>query len=105
MNPGLIAFSFSPSTPSPPPPSNQDLAKPPIPPISETFSKYLTNLKSILSYTQYKILEESVTKFIASQDSRQLQKLLELYAARNENWVTELWLDDMYLRWAKNANM
>lgn len=27
-----------------------------------------------------------------------MQKLLELYALRNENWVTELWLDDMYLR-------
>lgn len=76
----------------------QDLAKPPIPTISETLTKYLINLKSILSYTQYKILEESVGKFSSSPDSRQLQKLLELYACRNENWVTELWLDDMYLR-------
>ena len=95
INPQLNRFLSSlPPTLEP----NQDLAKPPIPPINETFSKYLTNLKSILSYTQYKILEESVTKFISSHDSRQLQKLLELYAARNENWVTELWLDDMYLR-------
>ena len=76
----------------------QDLPKPPIPAINETFTKYLESLKSILSYTQFKILEESVSKFISSSDSRQLQKLLELYAARNDNWVTELWLDDMYFR-------
>lgn len=79
----------------------QELAKPPIPPINETFTKYMRNLKSILSHKQYEILEESVGKFIASSDSKQLQKLLELYASRNANWVTELWLDDMYLRWVR----
>jgi len=76
----------------------QDLPKPPLPSVNETFKKYLTNMKSILSYTQYKVLEENVNKFIQSNDSRQLQKLLELFASRTENWITDLWLDDMYLR-------
>ncbi|XP_074599176.1 choline O-acetyltransferase-like [Brevipalpus obovatus] len=76
----------------------KDLPKPPVPELKDTLERYLSSLRVVLPSSQYEITKNTVENF--EKDSKQgpfLQKLLQEYAKNTENWVTDLWLDDMYM--------
>ncbi|CAH8647464.1 unnamed protein product [Heterobilharzia americana] len=79
-----------------------DLTKPlprlPVPNLRNTLDRYLRLIAPVVSkedFERTKLIVEEFGK--PGGEGEELQNLLKEYAATKINWVTEWWLDDMYL--------
>ncbi|CAG5111249.1 Oidioi.mRNA.OKI2018_I69.chr2.g5574.t1.cds [Oikopleura dioica] len=68
----------------------------PVPQISDTIERYLQALKPLIPDFQYEKVASYAEKFL-SQTANKLQILLEARARTRVNWITDWWLNDMYL--------
>jgi len=74
------------------------LPKLPVPKLSETLEKYLLCIKAIVPEPQFDRTQSIVREFGKTGGlGEKLQKELEKYAEREENWAYSWWLKDMYL--------
>lgn len=79
--------------------SENTLPKPPIPELSVTAERFLEGIKAYVSSPQYKAAQNFMEKFQKSGgEGEKLQNFLKEYAAKTENYVSGIWLDDMYLK-------
>ncbi|XP_063814932.1 choline O-acetyltransferase [Pseudophryne corroboree] len=76
----------------------EELPKLPVPPLQQTMDMYLKCMKHLVSEEQYKKCKAIVERFMMSGGHGEMlqQKLLEK-REKNENWIHQYWLDDMYL--------
>ncbi|XP_023222949.1 choline O-acetyltransferase-like isoform X3 [Centruroides sculpturatus] len=76
----------------------KDLPKPPVPKLGLTIERYLNGIKRIIPGEQYAVTEKLAREFKDSEEGNTLQYLIKEYAEETDNYVTEFWLSDMYLR-------
>nr|CAH8819306.1 unnamed protein product [Trichobilharzia regenti] len=79
-----------------------DLSKPlprlPVPNLRNTLDRYLRLIAPVVSKEDFERTKLLVDEFgKPGGEGEELQNLLKEYAATKLNWVTEWWLDDMYL--------
>uniref|UniRef100_A0A095A3P6 Carnitine O-acetyltransferase n=1 Tax=Schistosoma haematobium TaxID=6185 RepID=A0A095A3P6_SCHHA len=77
---------------------NKPLPRLPVPDLHNTLDRYLRLIAPVVSkedYERTKLLVEEFGK--SGGEGEELQNLLKQYAKTKINWVTEWWLDDMYL--------
>ncbi|TNN13752.1 Choline O-acetyltransferase [Schistosoma japonicum] len=79
-----------------------DLSKPlprlPVPDLHNTLDRYLRLIAPVVSKEDFERTKQLVEEFGKPDgEGEKLQNLLKEYAKTKVNWVTEWWLDDMYL--------
>ncbi|XP_023221857.1 choline O-acetyltransferase-like [Centruroides sculpturatus] len=75
-----------------------ELPKPSVPELSVTLNRFLEGIKAIVSGDKYEEARTLVEEYQTSGEMQNLQQFLKEYAENHENYVTELWLNDMYLK-------
>ncbi|KAF7259317.1 hypothetical protein EG68_03224 [Paragonimus skrjabini miyazakii] len=71
----------------------------PTPKLKNTLDRYLRLVAPVISSEAYERTKRIVEEFSQpGGEGEKLQHLLEEYAKTKVNWVTEWWLDDMYLQ-------
>ncbi|KAI1291945.1 Choline O-acetyltransferase [Halotydeus destructor] len=76
----------------------QDLPKPPVPDLQKTLDRYLESIQPVVTAAQFEESARTVRQFLEQGgEGEALQEALERFASQSENWVTELWMEDMYL--------
>ncbi|XP_054156142.1 choline O-acetyltransferase-like [Oppia nitens] len=76
----------------------QDLPKVPVPDLHKTLERYLSALKPVIPVAQYEQTRRTVDQFLeADGEGDRLQALLKQWADQTDNWITPIWLEDMYL--------
>ena len=76
----------------------EELPKLPIPPLSDTLSQYLDNIKPIVQDGVYQQAKQIVDKFgMKDGVGEKAMLLLEERQEKMDNWAYSYWLNDMYL--------
>ncbi|KAI0235638.1 Choline O-acetyltransferase [Lamellibrachia satsuma] len=79
--------------------SRRPLPKLPIPNLSDTLNKYLRCIQPIVTAAQYETTRHLVAEFgRPGGEGEYLQEKLQQHADTVDNWVSQFWLDDMYLK-------
>lgn len=74
------------------------LPKMPVPQLNASVSKFLTAVKPLLNETEFNDTERSASEFVKKGGvGEKLQSILVERAERTENWLSEWWLDKVYL--------
>ncbi|TGZ73878.1 hypothetical protein CRM22_001266 [Opisthorchis felineus] len=77
---------------------NAPLPRLPVPKLKNTLDRYLRLVAPVVAPDAYKRTKHIVEDFgRPGGEGERLQKLLEEFAETQLNWVTDWWLDDMYL--------
>ncbi|KAH8868772.1 Choline O-acetyltransferase [Schistosoma japonicum] len=70
----------------------------PVPDLHNTLDRYLRLIAPVVSKEDFERTKQLVEEFGKPDgEGEKLQNLLKEYAKTKVNWVTEWWLDDMYL--------
>ncbi|OON14000.1 hypothetical protein X801_10208, partial [Opisthorchis viverrini] len=70
----------------------------PVPKLKNTLDRYLRLVAPVVAPDAYERTRKIVEEFgRPGGEGERLQKLLEEFAEKQLNWVTDWWLDDMYL--------
>ncbi|KAK5871236.1 hypothetical protein PBY51_004128 [Eleginops maclovinus] len=69
----------------------------PVPPLKQTFEKYLTTLEPIVSEEELEHTRQLVKEFLEGGVGDRLQKSLERRARKTDNWLSEWWMQSAYL--------
>ncbi|MEE6488659.1 hypothetical protein FKM82_015304 [Ascaphus truei] len=74
------------------------LPKLPVPPLQQTMDMYLRCMKHLVTEEQYRKTQAIVERFVTPGGVGEMlqEKLLER-REKNESWIHQYWLDDMYL--------
>lgn len=75
----------------------ENLPKPPVPSLEQTIGRYLSGLEPVIPAPQFEQTKRTAENFLNEGEGERLQKLLTEYAAHSDNWITDFWLDDMYM--------
>ncbi|KAK7593027.1 hypothetical protein V9T40_007779 [Parthenolecanium corni] len=82
--------------------SKSKLPQLPVPNLDDTLVRYLKSVQPFLSPDEYKVTEALVDDFKKQNGTgRQLQKFLEERASKEENWLSDWWLNCAYLEFRK----
>uniref|UniRef100_A0A8C8K1N8 Choline/carnitine acyltransferase domain-containing protein n=1 Tax=Oncorhynchus tshawytscha TaxID=74940 RepID=A0A8C8K1N8_ONCTS len=75
-----------------------NLPKLPVPPLRQTFERYLLMLEPLLSEEEMDHTRKLVKEFLIPEGvGDRLQRSLERRASNKENWLTEWWMQSAYL--------
>ncbi|XP_064457418.1 carnitine O-acetyltransferase-like [Ornithodoros turicata] len=78
----------------------KDLPRLPVPPLQETLDRYLKSVKPLVSAEEYEHTVSEVEQFIKPGGTgEELYTLLQQRAQTKENWVSEWWLREAYLKY------
>ena len=76
----------------------EEVAKLPLPPLSDTVAQYLDNIKPLVSESVYQHTRTILDKFSAKDGvGEKVMMLLEERQEKEDNWAYDYWLEDMYL--------
>lgn len=76
----------------------EEVAKLPLPPLSDTMAQYLDNIKPLVSDTVYQHTRTILDKFSAKDGvGEKVMMVLEERQEKLDNWAYDYWLNDMYL--------
>ncbi|XP_023224300.1 choline O-acetyltransferase-like [Centruroides sculpturatus] len=75
-----------------------ELPKPSVPELSVTLNRFLEGIKAIVPGDKYQEARRLVEDYKTLGEMQKLQGFLKEYAERHENYITEFWLNDMYLK-------
>ncbi|XP_067130228.1 uncharacterized protein [Centruroides vittatus] len=75
-----------------------ELPKPSVPELSVTINRFLEGIRAIVPGDKYEEARRLFEDYKKSGEMQELQGFLKKYAESHENYVTEFWLDDMYLK-------
>ncbi|XP_023220921.1 choline O-acetyltransferase-like isoform X2 [Centruroides sculpturatus] len=76
----------------------KQLPKPLIPELSHTLQRFLEGIKTIVTEEEYKEAENLVKEFQnPGGEGEKLQNFLKEYAEKNDDYLTRVWTEEMYL--------
>uniref|UniRef100_A0A3Q3W1U5 Choline/carnitine acyltransferase domain-containing protein n=1 Tax=Mola mola TaxID=94237 RepID=A0A3Q3W1U5_MOLML len=75
----------------------EGLPKLPVPPLKQTFERYLATLEPIVSEEELEHTRKLVDEFLKGGVGERLQKSLERRARKTDNWLSEWWMQSAYL--------
>ena len=76
----------------------EEVAKLPLPPLTDTMAQYLDNVKPLVSDTVYQHTRSILDKFSAKDGvGEKVMMVLEERQEKLDNWAYDYWLNDMYL--------
>ncbi|XP_034727924.1 carnitine O-acetyltransferase [Etheostoma cragini] len=75
----------------------EGLPKLPVPPLKQTFERYLAALEPIVSEEELEHTRQLVQEFLNGGVGERLQKGLERRARKTDNWLSEWWMQSAYL--------